>query len=126
VTGIVASSGDRLTVVFFDWSVQLMLLVEKSGGAWGSVVSLTNSTFFPDRRNVRLETSTTGAHPTLALFTDSGLQIGRPSDGWTLHQLTGAFTILGIGYDAQDHLYVLLQGGWDFSEKTYVALFREK
>lgn len=71
-------------------------------------------------------TSGTGADPTLAIATASGLQIARPTNGWTLHPLTGNSPILGVGYDASDRLWVLVEGGWDFSGTTYLALFREE
>ena len=123
---IAASTGDRLTVTFLDWVVPQVRLVEKSGGAWGAPVTISASTLFVDRQSLRLETSGTGAHPTLAMPTPSGLQIARPGDGWTPHTLTGTSGAMGLGYDASDKLWVLVPGGSDFNGTTYLAMFREK
>ena len=123
---IAASTGDRLTVTFFDWTVPRVALREKSGGAWSAPVTIPASNLFVDRQSLRLETSGTGAHPTLAMPTPSGLQIARPGDGWTPHTLTGAAGAMGLGYDAADKLWVLVSGGSDFNGTTYLALFREK
>jgi hypothetical protein len=123
---IAASTGDRLTVTFFGLAGPQVDLVEKSGGVWGAPVTIPAATFFVDGQSLRLETSGTGAHPTLAMPTPSGLQIARSGDGWAPHTLTGTTAAMGIGYDASDKLWVLISGGSDFNGTTYLALFREK
>lgn len=123
---VAASTGDRVTVTFFDWMVPQAQIIEKSGGTWRAPVNAPSQNSFLNLLGLRLATSGAGAHPTLAIATPSGLQIARSTDGWALHPLTGVAAILGVGYDASDHLWVLVQGGWDGGPTSYLALFREK
>src|SRR5262249_8320480 len=92
---IAASAGDRLTLAFLGRPLQLEL-IEKVGGVWSTPVVRPTSANWGDPSMFRLETSVTGANPTLAMTTDSGLQNARPVDDWALHTLTGNAPLLGV------------------------------
>jgi len=122
---LVASTGDTLNVLTYDWTRSQLQLTSRDGSGWGTPVSLASNGAL-DPSGLRIGTSVTGGSPALVVSTAGGVQIARPADGWTEHVLTGAYGLLGIGYDGSNRLYVLVQGGYAFDGTTPVVVFRER
>jgi hypothetical protein len=124
---MLASTGDSLDVVTSDGSTGKLQLTTRGASGWGSPVSLDGAL---DPASLRLASSVTGASPVLVASNASGLQLARESDGWTQHVLTGTYavssgylppTVVGLGYDASDRMYVILYA--DFVWDLYTAWF---
>jgi hypothetical protein len=106
--------------VTYDSATSQIELTPRGSSGWQSPVPLASIGVF-DPSNLRL---VTGGAPALAIATHGGVQIARPTDGWTEHLITGGYGLLGIGYDASSHLYLILQG--NYRSALPVAVFRER
>jgi hypothetical protein len=123
---VTASTGDVVSLTTQNGRTANFQVLDRGSAGWGSPVDIGTSLGFGGL-NERMTTTLAGSSPVLALNLPlSGVHIARRSDGWVPRQLTGPANLMGVGYDATSHLYVIVQGGYLSSGGYRAAVFREQ
>jgi hypothetical protein len=120
-----ASTGDVVSLTTQNGRTANFQVLDRDSAGWGSPADIGTSGGFGGL-NERM-TTLAGSSPVLVLnLALNGVRIARRSDGWVPRQLTGPANLMGVGYDATSHLYVIVQGGYLSSGGYRAAVFREQ
>jgi hypothetical protein len=123
---VTASTGDIVSLTTQNGLTANFQVLDRGSSGWGTPADIGTSGVLGDVLNARM-TTTPGRSPVLGLnLALNGVRIARRSDGWTPRQLTGPANVMGLGYDANSHLYVIVQGGYLASGGYRAAVFREQ
>jgi len=127
LSSVTASTGDIVSLVTQNGQTANSQVLERGSSGWGVPADLGPSVSGDTTLAARMTTTSAGSSPVLGLnILLDGVKIARRSEGWVPRHLTGPGYIIGLGYDATSHLYVIVQGGGLSSGGYRAAVFREQ